>query len=276
MIHVAVTMKRIISLTSIPSRFKHLHTTLQSLSRQACADEIRLYIPRRYKRFTDWDGTLPDVPGDIKIIRTEADLGPATKILPCAKDLKNENVQILFCDDDGIHPRNWARKLFEAQASRPAEAVATYGRLILAELPDASVSTARPIAVGQRMNKNIRYRFDRLLEKTIGIQAYNRPIKSAGYVDLLFGVGGVVVRPNFFDESSLEIPEEAFFVDDVWLSAQLAKKSIPIYCPKRFPMPRESSASFIEALYDYEISGNRFEQNSRAAKWCRDHLGVWK
>lgn len=276
MIQVTITMKKIISLTSIPSRFQHLHTTLQSLSRQACADEIRLYIPRRYKRFTDWDGTLPDVPGDIKIIRTEADLGPATKILPCANDLKHENVQILFCDDDGIHPRNWAKNLFEEQVKRPNEAIATYGRLILAELPDAIVSTANPIAIGQRMDKNIRYRLDRLLEKTLGIPAYNRPIKSSGYVDLLFGVGGVVVRPSFFDDSAFEIAEESFFVDDVWLSAQLARRKIPIYCPKRFPMPRESSASFVEALYDYEISGNRFEQNSRAARWCREHLGVWQ
>lgn len=271
-----INMIKIISLTTIPSRFKHLNSTLHSLSTQSYADEIRLYIPRHYNRFPDWDGRPPNVPSDIRVVRTEVDLGPATKVLPCVADLKNQEAQILFCDDDGIHPKNWAKNLFEAQAERPTEAVATYGRLIHTELPDTKTSPASPVAIGQRMDKNIRYRLERIIEKTLGIKAYNRPISSAGYVDLLFGVGGVVVRPSFFDDSAFEIPEVSFFVDDVWLSAQLARRKIPIYCPKRFPMPRESSASFVEALYDYEISGNRFEQNTRAARWCRDHLGVWQ
>jgi hypothetical protein len=40
-------MRRIISLTSIPPRFARLAPTLRALQEQA-ADEIRLYIPRRY------------------------------------------------------------------------------------------------------------------------------------------------------------------------------------------------------------------------------------
>lgn len=268
-------MNKIISLTSIPLRFKYLESTLDSLLSQNIADEIRLYIPKKYKRFSDWDGTLPKVPIGIQIHRTEIDLGPATKVLPCAMDLKNTNSQILFCDDDAIHPKNWAKNLFECQLKRPNEAVATWGRLIQAELPDSLLPVDRPIAIGQRLDQDIRYRFERLLQKLTGHQPLKRPIKRSGYVNLLFGVGGVVVRPEFFDEGALNIPEATFFVDDIWLSAQLAKNNISIFCPGRFPMPIENESSNISALYDYEVDGNRHTQNIRAAKWCRDNLNIW-
>ena len=268
-------MIKIISLTSIPSRFKYLNRTLESLLSQNIADEIRLYIPKKYKRFTDWDGTLPKVPTGINIHRPEFDLGPATKVLPCAMDLQNTNSQILFCDDDGIHPKNWARNLFECQLQRPNEAVATWGRLIQAELPGSSPPKLSEIAIGQRLDQDFRYRFERLLQKLTGYQPLKRPIKRSGYVNLLFGVGGVIVRPKFFDKSSMDIPKEAFFVDDIWLSAQLSKNNIPIYCPANFPMPIETESSNIAALYDYEVDGNRHTQNIRAAKWCRDNLNIW-
>ena len=63
---------------------------------------------------------------------------------------------------------------------------------------------------------------------------------------MIFGVGGAVVRPEFFDDVAYDIPEEAWAVDDVWLSAQLARRGIAIYCPRRHPMPKAADHASLE------------------------------
>ena len=80
--------KLIVSLSSIPPRFHKIGATLQALLGQSARiDRICLYIPEVYRRFPDWDGSLPEVPEGIEIHRTEADLGPATKVLAAAAHL---------------------------------------------------------------------------------------------------------------------------------------------------------------------------------------------
>ncbi len=64
---------KIISLTTIPSRFAGLGPTLGSLLAQG-ADQVRLNIPEAYRRFPDWDGTLPSVPAGVSIVRCDKDL----------------------------------------------------------------------------------------------------------------------------------------------------------------------------------------------------------
>ena len=92
---VIAKMKKIISLTSIPPRFKGLKSVLNSLASNM-VDEIRLYIPLKYHRFPDWDGLLPETPRSVKIFRCPVDYGPATKVLPACKDLRGQEVQIFF------------------------------------------------------------------------------------------------------------------------------------------------------------------------------------
>ncbi len=76
-------MPLIITLSAIPPRFAALGPTLRALLRQRHpADEIRLNIPERYRRFPEWDGTLPEVPEGVTILRCAQDYGPATKLLP--------------------------------------------------------------------------------------------------------------------------------------------------------------------------------------------------
>ena len=77
-------------------------------------DEIRLNIPERYRRFPEWDGTLPEVPEGVTIARCAQDYGPATKLLPTLQAYAGQPVDILLCDDDRIHDRNWT-----ARFSRP-------------------------------------------------------------------------------------------------------------------------------------------------------------
>lgn len=94
---------KIISLTAIPSRFAGFTPTQESLLAQG-ANMVRLHIPRSYRRFPDWDGNLLKVPAGVSIVRCNTDLGPATKVLPATQDLRGQDAQILFCDDDCIVP----------------------------------------------------------------------------------------------------------------------------------------------------------------------------
>ena len=265
---------RIISLTAIPPRFAGLGPTLESLAAQG-ADQVRLHIPRAYRRFPDWDGSLPAVPAGVQIIRCDTDLGPATKILPAARDLRGQDAQILFCDDDCIVPRGWADRLFALQARRPDQAVAVYVRP--SYLPDTAPPTGRqawqvPIAW------DMPYRASRLAHKILGTPvAHRKPFWISGYGDVFFGVGGVVVRPGFFDDAAFDIPDIAWLVDDIWLSAMLARRGIRIYCPSRVALPRSQDTSEQDSLLGATFQGKgRQELNRAAAQYCRDHFGVWQ
>ncbi len=267
---------RVISLTSIPSRFNSLKPTLTSLLRQG-ADEVRLYIPYSYRRFPDWSGELPDVPNGIIIYRCEQDFGPATKILPACLDLRGTATQILFCDDDCICMEGWAMRLFRIQSQRCKEAVAVYVRSAEGYVPNKVPSSRWRTAWQLPILYDIPYRISRLLSKTIGINTYwRRPFVIPGYGDIFFGAAGVVVRPDFFDDFTFSIPQVAWPVDDVWLSANLARRGIQIYCPWMAALPRSDKISAQDALLDAEFLGmKRQELNKAAAQTCQNMFGIW-
>lgn len=267
---------RVISLTSIPSRFKGLEPTLLSLLRQG-ADEVRLYIPRAYQRFPDWDGTLPVVPSGVTICRTRHDLGPATKVLPAARQLRGSGAQILFCDDDCICDEGWAKKLFDIQARRPSEAVAVCVRPAEGYVPNKVGNGGMRQAKQIPIEYDIPYRFSRLLFKIFNTKTFKRrPFVVPGYGDILFGAAGVVVRPEFFDDVAFDIPAEAWAVDDVWLSANLARLGIRIYCPWMLALPSATEMAAQDALLDAEFLGKkRQELNKAAARVCQQKFGIW-
>ncbi len=267
---------KIISLTSIPPRFQHLAITLRSLLNQE-ADLIRINIPRSYRRFPDWDGILPDAPQGVEIVRCDHDYGPATKVLPTCVDYAGTDAQILFCDDDGNFAPDWAARLFRIQARRPNEAVAAYVRSAGGYVPHPVTLLKQPEARQVPAAWDVPFRFGRLMYKVAGRHhPWRRPFFRAGYGDIFFGVGGVVVRPHFFDEIAFDVPDEAWLVDDVWLSAQLARRGIAIYCPWRHPLPLPQVHANTAALLDIECDGvGRQDLNRRAAVYCRDRFGIW-
>jgi glycosyltransferase involved in cell wall biosynthesis len=271
---------RVISLTTIPPRFKYLTATLESLLNQDSVDEVRLYIAKEYRRFPEYDGHFPTVPKGIKICQIEEDLGPASKILPAIKDFKDQDVQILFCDDDLIYHKDWAKKLFDIQKQRPTEAVATYGRNINKECRKPTYKPKQPEAKPILPEKDyLNYRIKRVMSKIFKLpNPLFRPIIKSGYVDILFGVGGVVVKPEFFNEEAFNIPKEAWSVDDIWISAQLEKNGIKIYCPKRLPYPRITKASETNSLLDENekiANVRRQESNINTIKYCQNKYSIW-
>jgi len=267
---------KIISLTTIPSRFAGIGATLESLLAQG-ADEVRLYIPAHYARFPDWNKILPDVPAGVQVHRTDRDLGPATKVLPAARDLWGQNAQILFCDDDCIVENGWASRLFESQARRPSEAVASYVRSAQGYVPN--VVRAPGIRARQLpIRYDVPFRASRLAHKLLGTRVLRRrPFVIAGYGEIFFGAGGVVVRPGFFDNIAFEIPEIARPVDDVWLSAMLARKGIRIYCPWMAALPTAVANSEIDALQSATFRGmGRQDLNRAAARLCQEMFDIWR
>ncbi len=172
-------------------------------------------------------------------------------------------------------PRGWADRLFAIQAGRPDQAVAVYVRpSYLPDTPPPKGRQAWQVPIGYELP----YRASRLAHKLLGTPvAYRRPFLIPGYGDVFFGVGGVVVRPDFFDDLAWEIPEVAWMVDDIWLSAMLARKAIRIYCPWRAALPKAQETSEQDALVATTFSGkSRQELNRAAAHYCRDNFRIWQ
>lgn len=266
---------RIISLTSIPPRFAYLGEVLEGLLAQK-ADAVHLYIPRSYRRFPDSDIPLPDLPNGIELRYIDQDFGPATKVLPAISEFAAVDAQILFCDDDVIAAPDWASKLFDIQARRPTEAVATLGRLADGYVLKRKNPPLRPVAKQIKLKHDVQYRFERVLARFSDFVPTRRPIVFPGYVDILFGHGGVVVKPDFFDDEAFKVPEESWFVDDIWLSAQLARNQIPIYCPWRLKCPVGSLASKDASLLDLKVEGeDRSAMNRTASLYCQSKFGIW-
>lgn len=274
---------RIISLSTIPPRFSAIGGTLKSLtSQKGRIDEIRLYVPRHYRRFPDYDGSLPEVPDGVTVIRADEDLGPATKVLFAAKDLRGKPAQILFCDDDVIFRPTWANELFAEQERRPDACVALWGKF----LPPGyrSLPSRRPLAQFPPRHRSFAFRtrhfFQRLLGSITGRdvpRATRSAVSQAGYADLILGVGGVVIRPDFFDDEALAIPPVLWSVDDIWLSGMLAKKNVPIWLPAGLAKPGAAKASEIDSLQDTEIEGaGRKEANRRCIEYMRERFNIWQ
>ena len=220
---------------------------------------------------------MPETPRSVKIFRCPVDYGPATKILPACKDLRGQEVQIFFCDDDLICKPGWIDNLFYEQSKRRHQALATYVRDVYGYVPNPVKPRRLPRAVQLPVEFDILYRMSRLFSKVFGTNIlHRRPFIIPGYGDVFFGAAGVVVMPDFFDDLAFDIPPEAWPVDDVWLSANLARLKIDIYCPWLFALPSSTSFANVDALLDATFSGlGRQELNRLAAKVCQDKFGVW-
>lgn len=274
---------RLISLSSIPPRFDKLEPGLSSLLAQtAQVDEIRLVIPRRYRRFPDWDGSLPRVPKGIRITRTDEDLGPATKILPTAFDLAGHpEARILFCDDDHWYRSDWAEQLFSVSEARPDEAITGFSNSLsnygLTVLP-GNLPGPRAVFRSRRWSPRSRL-FLALHRLSLGLVRRDRrwrPMARAGYAELFSGFSGLVVRPPFFDPEDAEIPDLAFPVDDIWLSGCLARKGIPIFAPAGILTPWRTDANDADPLYAAQFDGaGRAALDLGCIRYLQQTYGIW-
>lgn len=199
----------IASMTSLPERMELADAAINSMLNQTIpVSEIVFSIPEISRR-TQQAYKIPqrflDHP-KITILRTEVDYGPITKLLPVLqREWKHPDALILCMDDDIVYPSTFVADLLNAREKLGDVALTGVGYKIPPSLKDD----------------------DRQKFKKKGAD-----IHQPEQVDILMGAGGFLVQPKMFSEQILmtdDIPEEAFFADDLWISFNLATKGTSCY-----------------------------------------------
>ncbi|MDA7428166.1 hypothetical protein PGB28_06830 [Primorskyibacter aestuariivivens] len=220
----------VISLTSIQPRFADLGPTLERLLVQG-ADAVWLCLPRKSRRFEACD--VPPVPDRVRIIWSDVDYGPATKLIPAARALRGQGARLIYCDDDCIYPTGWAKALSAVDA--PVVAVSGFDVARMKRQPEAL----------------------------------------RGDVDIAQGFGGVALWPDDLDDLALTVPDEAFAVDDIWLSGQFARFGLPIAlcsAARDLCVPR----ALADGLQDAELFGrDRAAANRVCVEALTARFGIW-
>lgn len=268
----------VITLTSIPPRFDKIGPTLRDLLNQtADIAEIRLYISRKYRRFPDVIVEPPQVPKGIKVCMTDEDFGPATKILPAVKEFQGQDVDLLFCDDDQPYDSGWAQRFVDARKERPHCCIVERGYDLEYRPKNHSYQINRdpkwhPRA--KRRVKGINYRLRRLMRL---FASKPSPYTESGYIDILEGYGGVMVKPEFFPPEVFDIPDILWTVDDPWLSGHLTRNNVPIWLFSNGQnWRRPYGAHFNDRLgaLVYKDHG-RLDADSASIDYFRETYGIW-
>lgn len=268
--------KLIISLTTIPPRFPYLHEVIEGLMQQtADVEAIHLYIPRTYRRFEYAANDLPKLPDAVQVSIVDRDYGPATKVLPAVREYAEQDVMILFGDDDEVYDPEWAARFVRAAQKKPDCAICEEGGLIGEKYNagDKWRSNRTPKAAFRQ--KDLGYRLKRAA--SLGMW---RPTTTtaSGHVDIFEGWGGVLVRPHFFDERTFDIPDILWTVDDVWLSGCLERLGVPIWLCNHGkiritdisnPMNEASLSNFVTNGHDRDAA------NRACVEYMRRNFGIW-
>lgn len=276
----------VISLTSIPPRFQMLQRTLQDLLNQtADIREIRVNIPHSYRRFPAGSFSLPEVPSGVRIAEFDSDFGPATKLLPTLMDLAGSDEPIIYCDDDRMTHKNWAQDLIDASRQAPDLCIANAGwDLTKLGVPIKRAPTSEPRAVMLSSRWDMAYRMHRLRQKIQEIRQgkrlpkpfRTRNFRREGFIDIMEGCGGVLVKPRFFSDQVFDIPEKVWTVDDIWLSGMVAKNNVKILGHNGY-LPNEIAGAEVDALCNSTIEGlNRQQANLECVRYLQSELGVWQ
>ena len=266
--------RNVITLTAIPPRFPYLDQVLRSLlSQSAPIDAVELWLPRSYRRFDFDPDALPEVPDGVTIRLTDEDMGPATKILPAVRAYGGQDVNLIFCDDDKVYDPGWAARLLAAAKAHPGCCIVEEGGDIRHNSSHKWSGPERPRA--ERVRKDWRYRLRRAW--SLGRWKPRKNVKS-GYVDILEGWGGVLVRPEFFTDAVVDIHPTLWMIDDIWLSGQLALNGVPIWLTKEEEIRTRENSNEVRwaALRKQTVDGaGRFALNQAGIDHFRDTYGIW-
>ena len=225
-----------ISLTSIPPRLERLGPVLDALLAQRPAPVRVILCLPRRYRRFPGPVTPPALPDGVDLLWSEADLGPAGKAVIPAQRLAGQVDRLIYCDDDWIYPQGWADALLEAAAPGVA-------------------STGQGFSVSRLKRKS-----------------HAKP----GFTDIAQGFSGVCVDPAWLSGSDMVPPGEAWPVDDIWLSGQLARQGVAL---REVLQARDGMRVAFEdthALQDAQLGRqNRHEANLACIEALTRRYGVW-
>lgn len=204
--------KLIVSLTTTPPRIAYLRETIASILNQSRKpDSIELNLPHVYRRKEFGEPDTTRLPDGIEVFRCDDD-GPATKLLPTLTRYQGQNVCIIYCDDDRVYDPKWIERLVSLHEENPTACIAENRCQI-------------DYMFRKRLYpKNLSYRLKRFF--SLGLWKPVRLHPEGG--EIVEGFGGVLVRPEFFDNEVFHVTDTFFMVDDIWFSAMLAKNQIAI------------------------------------------------
>ena len=276
-------MPLVVSLSSIPTRFDKLDPVLDALlAQKAKIDEIRLYIPRRYRRFPDFDGPPPRVPKGVRVIRPDDDLGPSSKVLFAAEELRGTDCDIIYCDDDRLYDPDWFSGMLRQRGRHRDRAVAT-ATIQLEKMGYRLVQRRRPRPIIKTMTIPRAYGLvRRKLKQAFTGKTDPKPPRGrysliGGYGDIAEGFGAVLVRPDFFDAPAFDIPPVLWSVDDFWLSGHLERRGIPIWLARGYSEARHAEHTDLDALYQNVFDGaGRNEANAACIAYFQKTYGIWQ
>ena len=220
---------------------------------------------------------IPDLPRGIRLILLDEDFGPATKVLPAARDLAGQDVELIFCDDDQAYDRDWAARFLRARKTRPDDTLVQKG-YHLQDRPEGTKYYPRyefrHLPRAQRVSKGASYRLRRAL--SLG-RWRSVPFTRDGYVDVLEGYRGAMLRPDFLPPEAFVIPETLWMVDDPWLSGHLLRNGRPPWLVTGGPRPRPVAlADATESLRDVVHQGHdRRAADTLAIEYFRRHYHLW-
>lgn len=264
-------MSVIISLTTIPGRVHILPDFLRSLQRQRVQpDRIELNLPIEFKMRKFEAAERKQIPSDFNVFDCE-DVGPATKILPTLKRYEGTDQRIVYCDDDRVYGDTWLERLTSLSDQHPDTAIAD---------ECGAVDTVEYRVSGAK--KDVKYRLKRVA--SFGLYTPFVPNRLGDNL-IVEGYGGVLVKPDFFHPHVIDVPKQAWPVDDVWLSANLEANGTPIKWTQRTQRQRSSSLRIdgqnisrdAHALATSSFEGmHRNELDWTAVEHCREVFGIWQ
>ena len=251
----------VISLTTIPSRITFLADTIKSLLAQTRAPrEIRLNLPA-FSRRENRPYEIPAWLSALTMVRVAPceDYGPATKLLPALFE-SVPGRRILVVDDDRIYAPQMLATLEAASAAHPDAAIGLGGWIAPADLVD------RPTTIMSNL-----------------LQSPPAPIRSTRVrkpvaVDILQGVAGYLVRPEFFDAAAIAdysaAPPAARLVDDVWISAHCRAAKLVVPGKPNFP-PKRRLAHYKQSSLGWLNRGDGKPENRNNSIMLRYFAQTW-
>ncbi len=196
----------IVTLSTIPSRIALIEPTIKSLLRQTRAPkQIVINVPD-YSIREKSGYIIPPFLQNLKSVTINRcdDKGPATKFLSVVNSSAASQM-IIVVDDDRIYPVSLVAELVAAVTANPDAAYCMSGWLVPQDLTD------RPTTIWSNF------------WLTPPTQLRGRRLDRPAPIDMLMGYAGYIIRPQQLDLAGLndfsKAPPEAFYVDDVWLSA---------------------------------------------------------
>jgi Glycosyl transferase family 2 len=242
----------IASLTTLPDRIDNLAPTIRSLLEQTRPpDEIVVAVPKfsiRQQREYKISDYLLQIP-EVRILRCDKDWGPATKFIPIIQEKlaagRGETL-IMVVDDDRIYPRDALEIFLHYHKQMPNTALCFRGALI---------------------PRNLVWFLPKIFRAS--------QIREVKRVAVITGTASYLIQPRFFDSALWDysnVPSSAFYVDDIWISAHLDRRSVEKYVVPASQMMR-SVREQSGTMTLYHVPKGSVRSNTELIRFFR---GTWK